>query len=78
MILSNRIGALAAGSLLCAVSPTVKALFEITNASPLSPLSPCPIFPGVSPFGPSGPRGPKSPLVNCFKFLTYHDHLCPL
>uniref|UniRef100_A0A8D3AV70 Uncharacterized protein n=1 Tax=Scophthalmus maximus TaxID=52904 RepID=A0A8D3AV70_SCOMX len=65
MILSNRIGALATGSLVSAVSPTEKALLEITCASPFSPLSP--LSPRAplpnSPFCPSGPVGsPSSPL----------------
>uniref|UniRef100_A0A3Q0T3V1 Uncharacterized protein n=1 Tax=Amphilophus citrinellus TaxID=61819 RepID=A0A3Q0T3V1_AMPCI len=62
-------GAFAAGSLVCALSPTEKALLEITNASPFSPLSPLsprvplpssPLFP-LRPIGPCTPWGPIFP-----------------
>ncbi|KAG9283352.1 hypothetical protein AMEX_G2111 [Astyanax mexicanus] len=56
MILSKRIGMLAAGSLLCVVKPTEKALW-----GPTSPLMPCGPGIPVSPFAPLRPSGPGKP-----------------
>uniref|UniRef100_A0A3B4UMH8 Uncharacterized protein n=1 Tax=Seriola dumerili TaxID=41447 RepID=A0A3B4UMH8_SERDU len=48
--------------LVSAVSPTQKALFEITSGPKVSPF--CPSGPGIpkSPLGPWGPGSPSSPL----------------
>uniref|UniRef100_A0A8C2K275 Uncharacterized protein n=1 Tax=Cyprinus carpio TaxID=7962 RepID=A0A8C2K275_CYPCA len=58
MILSKRIGALAAGNLELSLSLAEKALFGISG---MSPFGPWPIGP-TSPLMPCGPGKPSSPF----------------